>query len=79
MYVSCLTCTGEGNDGENNCIANSCDEGYIPQESKNTNCVLNCEKFYFIDNLTGRFTCYDNDDSPLFYPFLASKQWVVSC
>ena len=78
-YVSCLTCTGEGNDSENNCIANSCDEGYIPQESKNTNCVLNCEKFYYIDNLTGRFTCYDNDDCPLFYPFLAGKQCVVSC
>ncbi len=77
-YSSCKTCSNSGTSEDNNC--DSCEEGYSSQISKTTNCVLDCNKYFYIDSLeSNKYTCHNEDECPNLYPLLAGIQCVKSC
>ena len=55
-YESCKSCSGYGDQNNNNC--DSCNDNYIfkPEVNSSKNCVLRCQYYYYY-NSVGEYTC----------------------
>ena len=61
-YKTCATCNQGGSSIENNCL--TCIVDYIFEPEKNSsNCVEECEYFYFYDSLN-QYTCSEDEQCP---------------
>ncbi len=61
-YKTCATCNQGGSSIENNCL--TCIVDYIFESEKNSsNCVEECEYFYFYDSLN-QYTCSEDEQCP---------------
>ena len=78
-YYTCLSCNGEGNSENNNCI--NCAEGYQPDPQYEGNCVKVCDYYWYIDPTSQKYTCTEGASCPRQLPYLAelTKECLSDC
>ena len=78
-YSSCLSCNGDGDADNNNCIY--CAEGYQPDPQTDGNCVKICDYYWYIDETTQKYTCTTGASCPRQKSYLAelTKECVSDC
>ena len=76
-YKTCKSCSGKGDDNNNNCI--ECKTNYIFIINLNNikNCYYNCDNYYYFDELNNH-KCTENDICPEKYSLIKGKNKCIN-